>query len=139
MKEKILKLEFFALFSLALVSLLALMTHSIFTNNFLQITSDESRVGWISYFIGSFIGFIHYYLGSWAILALMSFVALNFLVFKKRAYFSDIFIFPLLVGSIVSVSSLFFPKMVGQGMQDLMTSTLGIAGLITLSVFFNTK
>jgi S-DNA-T family DNA segregation ATPase FtsK/SpoIIIE len=138
MKEKILKLEFFALFSLALVSLLALMTHSIFTNNFLQITSDESRVGWISYFIGSFIGFIHYYLGSWAILALMSFVALNFLVFKKRAYFSDIFIFPLLVGSIVSVSSLFFPKMVGQGMQDLMTSTLGIAGLITLSVFFNT-
>jgi DNA segregation ATPase FtsK/SpoIIIE, S-DNA-T family len=137
MKEKILKLEFFALFSLAMLSLFALMTHSIFTNNFLQISSDESRVGWISYFIGSFISFIHYYLGSWAILAMMSFVALHFLIFKKRANFSDVFIFPLLVGSIVCVSSLFFPKLVGQGTQDIMTSTLGIAGLIMLSVFFN--
>src|SRR5690606_25804332 len=137
MKEKILKLEFFALFSLALVSLVALMTHSIFTNNFLQISSDQTRVGWISYFIGSIVNFIHYYLGSWLILAFISFVILHFVIMKKRAKFSDVFLFPLMVGSIVCVSSLFFPKLVGEGAQDIITSTLGISGLITLSVFFN--
>lgn len=120
MRNKVLKLEFYVLLFITLTCCVHFYFEGSLPDNFLEISSEATSSNLIVYSVSSYLAFFGFYLGPWVIFPFLVMACLYFLIFKKREYSADVLTVIPLVTMLASLSYLFFPVMLGEGLNHIM-------------------
>lgn len=136
MKKKIYILEFFALFVVAMINIIGFIYQGSLSDNYQRISS-ENDLSWITYYLSSFIKFMSFYSGMWIVLCFAIFALLYGFVFQRRDKEIDPFQLVFITGLSLGTAYIFFPSMVGEGMQYQLTTEFSMVSIVlgTLTFF----
>lgn len=120
MKQKILKIQLVGLFALAFLNLVYFYFKDHLPDNFYEISSINSSINSISYYVVSILAHIGFYTGVWVFAGFVAFAAAYslFLTKKKSDWQGAMAVLP--VTGMLLLCFLVFPESVGDGLATLL-------------------
>lgn len=120
MKQKILKIQLVGLFTLAFLNLLYFYFKDRLPDNFYEISSINSSINSVSYYLVSFLAHIGFYTGIWVFGGFVAFaIVYSFLLTKKKMPWQGA-LSVLPITGMMLLCYLAFPETVGDGLATFL-------------------
>lgn len=135
-RDKILKLELVILFLLTIISFLSFYYGEVFPDNFLSISFKTSTMNWFSYYIGSLLAAVGYYVGPWIIFPFIIFSLSYSFFFSKRVFLLDTLSVFFILAVFAGIAEISFSFLLGGGIHFILGNLLSTTELFFYSILF---
>ena len=132
MVSKALKYELITLFVLTFCSFCAFYFQERLPDNILEISSLNSSMNFFTYSISSFIAVQGFYVGPWIFFPFFIYAILYTFLYSTREYYFDVLNAILISIFSLCCAALFFPIMLGEGLQFLLKTRVNSSIVILL-------
>lgn len=116
MMQNVLRIQFITLFSLSLISSFYYFFSAYLPDNSLFITDQVKDYYSVLYYTSSLFSEIAFYTGPWICLPFLFFSFIYTFILSRRSYELDLFVFLFSILFFFSLSYVFFPAFLGEGL-----------------------
>ena len=134
--SRFLKMKLLAFFGMTLITLVAFYFSENMPDHFLSISSQNSHINHVSYYLSSFVAFFGYYLGPWIFFPFVTYSILYTFVYSRRHHFIDLFNGLFILCFFLCVTSIVFPFFLGEGVHYILKSYLSFWNILGVGFCF---
>ena len=131
-----LKIKLLLFFCVTLVTLVAFYFSDDMPDHFLLISSKNSYIGHMGYYLSSFVVFFGHYLGPWFFFPFVMYSILYTFVYSRRHYFIDLFNGFFIFFFCLCATYLFFPLFLGEGAHYILKNYLSFWNVLGVGFCF---
>lgn len=133
MRQKILKTQLVALFSLTLINLLYFYLKDYLPDNVFHIDGSTNDIGFLSYYASSILAIIGYFVGPWVVGAFFVFsIFYSFLFSRRDKPVDTLFVF-IILAFVCGFSTMLIPYAVGDGLKMVINGAFTPVSLALIS------